>query len=132
MTGLYSIGLAATRRDVASAYAALSWTGGKVAASSTSTDVLATFDRLGPRSALAPSRAMLEALGAYAGANPRPSSTYGAAAAVASGTMAVAAGPAGGNAGKIDTGKEVLNLCLFALPHPRKAEAGSRPTDGSF
>ena len=80
--------LAATRRDVASAYAAFSWTGGKVAASSTSRDVLATFDRLGPRSALAPSRAMLEALGAYAGANPRPSSTYGAAAAVAAALMA--------------------------------------------
>ena len=80
--------LAATRRDVASAYAALSWSGGKVAASSTSKDVLATFDRLGPRSALAPSRAMLEALGAYAGANPRPTTTYGAAAAVAAALVA--------------------------------------------
>ena len=81
--------LAATRRDVAAAYASLSSFGsGKVAASSTSKDVLATFDRLGPRSALAPSRAMLEALGAYAGANPRPSSTTGAAAAVAAALVA--------------------------------------------
>ena len=62
------------------------WQGRRV---ETSTDVLATFDRLGPRSALAPSRAMLEALGAYAGANPRPTTTtYGAAAAVAAALIA--------------------------------------------
>jgi hypothetical protein len=79
--------LGATRRDLSSAYAALLG-GGTTPGAAQGNANLATWGRLGPRAALAPARVLLEALGAYAGASPRPLTTAGSLAALGAAGLA--------------------------------------------
>lgn len=79
--------LGATRRDITNAYAALLGGGTTVGAAQGNAN-LATWGRLGPRAALAPARALLEALGAYTGCSPRPATTAGSLAALGAAGLA--------------------------------------------